>query len=115
MAEDPAQAVALAAELGHDVTEEELLAAEAKLRGPADSEVVELDLADMDKVAGGAYWYGDDAPDGHEMGCDLFYHGYEYSVETGNWCTNEYYEQNDIPCLDMNRMTDAASCRIYGN
>ena len=50
----PAQAVELAAELGYEVTEEELIAAEKELRKQNSPEVVELDLEDMDKAAGGS-------------------------------------------------------------
>ena len=49
----PAQAVELAAELGYEVTDEELIAAEKELRRQSSPEVVELDLDDMDKAAGG--------------------------------------------------------------
>lgn len=45
----PAQAVELAAELGYEVTEEELIAAEKELSKQNSPEVVELDLEDMDK------------------------------------------------------------------
>ena len=111
----PAQAAAVAAELGFEVTEDELLAAEKELRAQSkksSAEVVELNgETDMDGAAGGAFWHGDDAPDGHEMGCDAFYHGYEYSKETGVWCAKEYYQNTS--CQDMNLMTDAASCRKY--
>ena len=50
----PAQAAELAAELGYEVTEEELIAAEKELRRQNSPEVVELDLEDMDKAAGGS-------------------------------------------------------------
>ncbi|MBQ1535149.1 MAG: Nif11-like leader peptide family RiPP precursor [Ruminococcus sp.] len=50
----PAQAAELAAELGYEITEEELVAAEKELRKQNSPEVVELDLEDMDKAAGGS-------------------------------------------------------------
>ena len=50
----PAQAVELAAELGYEVTDEELIASEKELRRQSSPEVVELDLDDMDKAAGGS-------------------------------------------------------------
>ena len=51
---EPAQAAELAAELGYKVTEEELLEAEKDLRRQNGAQIVELDLADMDKAAGGS-------------------------------------------------------------
>ncbi|MBO6229441.1 MAG: Nif11 family protein [Ruminiclostridium sp.] len=90
----PAQAAAVAAELGFEVTEDELLAAEKELRAQSkksSAEVVELDTEDMDRAAGGSFWRGDTASDGHEMGCALFYHSYEYSKETNEWCTNDFH------------------------
>ena len=91
MAKDPAQAAAVAAELGYEITAEELAAAENALHVPAEAEVVELDEADMDRAAGGGCWNGEDAPDGHEMGCHIFYHDNDYSQATGNFCERVYY------------------------
>ena len=68
----PAQAVELAAELGYEVTEEELIAAEKELRKLNSPEVVELDLEDMDKAAGGSR-------DWATQGCAA-------TVEAGSWC-----------------------------
>lgn len=93
VAKDPAQAAAVAAELGYEITAEELAAAENALHVPAEAEVVELDEADMDRAAGGGCWNGEDAPDGHEMGCHIFYHDNDYSQTTGNFCKQVYYEK----------------------
>ena len=68
----PVQAVELAAELGYEVTEEELIAAEKELRKQKSPEVVELDLEDMDKAAGGSR-------DWATQGCAA-------TVEEGSWC-----------------------------
>lgn len=86
-------AVAVAAQMGYDVSEDELMAAEASLHEEKKADVVELDVEDMDKVAGGGMWNGDEAPDGHEMGCNLFFHRWDYSKETGNWCELTYYSK----------------------
>ena len=73
----PAQAVELAAELGYEVTEEELIAAEKELRKQNSPEVVELDLEDMDKAAGGSR-------DWATQGCAA-------TVEAGSTCwSNDY-------------------------
>ena len=34
----------------------------------------ELNNEELDKVAGGVFWCGPDAPDGHEVGCLLNYY-----------------------------------------
>ena len=73
----PAQAVELAAELGYEVTEEELIAAEKELRKQNSPEVVELDLDDMDKAAGGSR-------DWATQGCAA-------TVEAGSFCWGNDY------------------------
>ncbi|MBP3793877.1 MAG: Nif11 family protein [Ruminococcus sp.] len=73
----PAQAAELAAELGYEVTEDELIAAEKELRKQNSSEVVELDLEDMDKAAGGSR-------DWATQGCAA-------TVEAGSFCWGNDY------------------------
>ena len=87
----PAQAAEVAAELGYNVTAEEIAAAEKELRKQNSPEVVELDLDDMDKAAGGKMWLAENASDGHEMGCILFYHDHQYSMQHNEWCKSEYF------------------------
>ena len=93
----PDEVVFVAAGSGYEFTAEELEQAENELRqlSAAGGEPVELDTDDLDKIAGGEYWEGDDAPDGHEMGCYIFYHGYDYSVNNRIQCTNQYYVRLD--------------------
>ena len=83
----------IAKELGFDVTAEELKQAEQDLRIPSTTgeKPVEMNLDDMDKVAGGAAFMGEDAPDGHEMGCLWAYHHYNYQKENNIWCQKAYY------------------------
>ena len=87
----PAQAAEVAAELGYNVTAEEIAAAEKELRKQNSPEVIELDLDDMDKAAGGKMWLAENASDGHEMGCILFYHDHQYSMQHNEWCKSEYF------------------------
>ena len=68
----PAQAAEVAAELGYEVTGEELIAAEKELRRQNSPEVVELELEDMDKAAGGSR-------DWATQGCAA-------TVEAGSFC-----------------------------
>ncbi len=88
---EPAGGAARAKELGFDVTAEELDAAVRAMRQAAGEEPKELDPDEMDKAAGGAIWTGEDAPDGHEMGCAIFYHKREYSEENDVWCKQKWY------------------------
>ena len=64
---------------------------EQELRKASGADVEELDEADMDRAAGGGCWNGEDAPDGHEMGCHIFYHDNDYSQKTGNFCKQVYF------------------------
>ena len=74
---DPSQAAAVAAELGYAVTAEELLAAKKQLCTQSSTEVVELDLEDMDRAAGGSR-------DWATQGCAS-------TVEAGSACwSNDY-------------------------
>ncbi|MBR2737413.1 MAG: hypothetical protein IKD88_01685 [Lachnospiraceae bacterium] len=72
----PEEAAAVAAEAGFDVTAEELAQAEQELKKelPQAEEPVALDEKDLDQVAGGMFFFGDEAPDGHELGCFAFYY-----------------------------------------
>ena len=85
---EPVDVLAIAKELGLDVTADDLAQAERDLRNASGSaEVpVELALGEMDKVVGGSAFMGEEAPDGHEMGCIWFYHHYNYQKEINIWC-----------------------------
>ena len=87
---EPAEVVAIARELGLEVTAEELEQAVKAMRQEAE-EPKELTLDEMDKAAGGVWWTGEDAPDGHEMGCAISWHHYTYQKENNIWCNLAYY------------------------
>ena len=91
--QEPAGVAEIAKELGFAMTVEELQAAEKELRrAPENGEKpVELDLHEMDKIVGGGGFLGEDAPDGHEMGCLFIYHHYNYQKENDIWCNKSYY------------------------
>ena len=79
----PAQAAEAAAELGYEVTDEELIAAKAELCKAVSAETVELDLEDMDKAAGGSR-------DWAAQGCAA-------TVEAGSTCwSNDYCVLLDV-------------------
>ena len=79
----PAQAAEVAAELGYEVTEEELIEAKKELCRQNSPEVVELDLEDMDKAAGGSR-------DWAAQGCAA-------TVEAGSTCwSNDYCVLLDV-------------------
>ena len=94
---EPGEVAAIAGELGFEVTAAELTQAELALRlAPANREKsVELNVNDLAQVAGGDFWAGDDAPDGHEMGCFITYHQWWTCEENKWWCHNYYYGEHD--------------------
>ncbi len=69
--------VEVASKLGYEVTADEL--------GKAFAETRELDDEELEKVSGGIFWFGDDAPNGHEVGCLAFYYNH--------W--DDYYQERD--------------------
>ena len=90
---EPEEVAAIAGELGFEVTAAELTQAELALRRASakGEENMELSVNDLDQVAGGDFWAGDDAPDGHEMGCAISWHHYTYQKENNIWCNMSYY------------------------
>ena len=89
---DVAELTKKAVEAGYDVTEAELIEAEKEQRGAQAAKTDEkLSLDDLDAVAGGGFWTGDNAPDGHEMGCAACYHHYDWQEENGIWCSKSWY------------------------
>ena len=92
---DPAELTKKAVEAGYDVTEAELIEAEKELKNAQAERTDEmLSLDELEAAAGGELWKGEDAPDGHEMGCGISYHTYDYHVENGIWCNRSYYCNN---------------------
>ena len=88
---EPAEVVAIAKELGFDVTAEELEEAVKAMRKAAGEAAKELSINELGKVAGGIFWTGEDAPDGHEMGCFMTYHHHQWSVDNNIWCKSTFY------------------------
>jgi predicted ribosomally synthesized peptide with nif11-like leader len=94
---DPSQLVQIAAAEGYDVTVEEMSEAEKEFRSEK-TKKTKLSVEELDSVAGGEVWEGDDAPDNHEMGCTLSYYGYYYQKTTNTWCHDLFYcEKNNYP------------------
>ncbi len=89
---DAAQLVKIAVDAGYDVTAEELIEADREHRAEQAKNTDEkLSLDDLEGAAGGRTWEGEDASDGHEMGCTACYHGKSYSEENNEWCQKIYY------------------------
>ncbi|MBO6301816.1 MAG: Nif11-like leader peptide family natural product precursor [Ruminiclostridium sp.] len=89
---DPNELLKIANESGYDVTIEELIEAEKEGRKSKAAQTDEkLSFDDLEGVAGGSMWRGDDAPDGHEIGCKLCYHGIDWCSEHDTWCSNRFY------------------------
>ena len=92
---DPEQLLKIAVDAGYDVTAEELIEADRERRAEQAKNTDEkLSLDDLEGVAGGVLGDGDDAPDGHEMGCAISYHVRAWSEENNVWCSNYYYGKN---------------------
>lgn len=103
----PEQAAAAAEEMGFELTAEELLAAEAELRREMAAKPVEMSLEEMDRAAGGILWCAEDAPDGHELGCVITYHGKSWARENKVWCKDNYYcYTNFDECVKISRAGD---------
>ena len=88
----PDEVAEIAHGLSFDITGEELEAAikELKAERARQHKPKALSVDQLDRVVGGAFGDGETAPDGHEMGCMLSWHG------------NEWQEKNKIYCHKMN-------------
>lgn len=87
-----AEVAEIARGLSFDFTESELNAAieEIKAMRARQSEPVSVPVEQLDRVAGGIFGDGETAPDGHELGCVIPWHG------------NEWQEEHKIYCKKMN-------------
>jgi len=98
---DAAELLKIANESGYDVTMEELTEAEREYKRDKAAETDEkLSFDDLEGVAGGGLWTGDDAPDGHEMGCAISYHGTDWQIENNIWCLKHWYCQKSLYSTD---------------
>ena len=88
----------LAPKLGFVVTEDEIRAGveaikQERMKKTA-ADIQALSDEETETVAGGKedlFWTGEDAPDGHEMGCFATYHNWRWSRDHDYWCTYDYY------------------------
>ena len=85
------EAAEVARSLGYDVTEEEVAAELEEYRSIQAEQPVELIEDELDKVAGGIFGEGEIAPDGHEMGCILSWHGKSWARDNREWCDHNYF------------------------
>ena len=85
----------IAPKLGFDITEAEIRAGVAEMerqrREKTSAGIETLSDEDAEKASGGILWNGEEAPDGHELGCYLTYHDYGYQKEKGIWCKRVYF------------------------
>ena len=93
----------IARKLGYDFTDEEFKNASKEL---SDDELA--------NVSGGVWGFGDDAPDGHEIGCMLFYYrnwrGYYY----GNNICEKCKSTNTHRSKDADQV-DIVVCNVCGH
>ena len=87
--------VEVAPKLGFDITADEIRAGvtemERERREKTSAGIEKLSDEDAAKASGGICWTGEDAPDGHELGCWLFYHDYDYQKKNDIWCERNAY------------------------
>ena len=88
----PDEVAEIARGLSFDITGDDLEAAIAEIKAERARQQTpeEVPVDQLDRVAGGAFWDGETAPDGHEMGCVIPWHG------------NEWQEKNKVYCHKMN-------------
>ena len=84
----PVEAAELARGLSFDVTEEELNEAVTELKADRASQNTPelLPDAELDRVVGGTFWDGELAPDGHEMGCAIWYYSDHWQEKNKIYC-----------------------------
>jgi predicted ribosomally synthesized peptide with nif11-like leader len=87
----PAEVAETARGLSFDFTEEELNAAVAEMKAERarQKEPVSLPAESLDRVVGGMFGEGETAPDGHELGCLLSWHGNDWQEEHKVYCHKE--------------------------
>ena len=92
---DRSELMKIAAESGYDVTMEEFEEAEREYRRErARGTDEKLSFDDLEAVAGGACNQSQDAPDGHEMGCNSSYYSEEDCYEKGYYCTGDNFTKD---------------------
>ena len=91
----PADIVKAAVEAGYDVTEAELAEAEQELRKQVaqrtDAQSEELSPDKLENAAGGLFFFGETAPDGHEMGCLVLYHTEGWQLRQNISCKDNFF------------------------
>ena len=101
---------AIALEAGFDVSLEDLKAGEQELRNniakATDEQISRLSMSELESVVGGNLGNGDEAPDGHEMGCFLTYHGLQWQIDNNIDCKNSYYRScnGNFWCKENSRL-----------
>ena len=84
----PKEAAEIARGLSFDFTEDELKQAIAVLKAERakQNEPEMLTPESLDTAVGGMFWDGETAPDGHEMGCFISWHGDRWQEKNGIYC-----------------------------
>lgn len=91
---DPEELTKILNDAGYDVTKEEILTAEKEIKSQiskSSDESIEILSADkFEEVVGG--WFDlEEAPDGHDIGCVLTYHGEGWCRDNNTYCRNTYF------------------------
>lgn len=83
--------VSMAKGMGYDFSAEELKSVVDEYRKNTGNPDAKLKAEDLDSFAGGALWMGEDASDGHEMGCVFAWHLEDWCKEHDEYCKDDYY------------------------
>ena len=106
----PKEAAEVDRGLSVDITEDELIQAAAALRAERTNRnaLENLTPETLDAVAGGIFGDGETAPDGHEMGCLISWHGDEWQEKNGIYCSkmNLCDRQFHVCLMNPNRSHD---------
>ena len=74
----------------------------------AEQEIQMLTDEEVEDVAGGSAWRSEDGPDGHELDCTIFYHGFDYSWQNGVTCNSLHY--CTVAYLGLEKLNDYPRC-----
>ena len=92
---NPEEIIALAADVGIIITAEELPKMEREFRREiekaTEGQMEELSLEELESAAGGQFFEGEEASDGHEMGCYITWYREIHVKKMNEWCQNNYY------------------------
>ena len=80
----------------------------------AGDDLVKLDEEELDDVAGGVFGFGDDAPDGHEIGC---FANFSYYLSKDSFCPKRWHDGHEYSFWNNDPQDDdyeIYKCKLCG-